>query len=312
LNETLTAIIHEVANQEEPELWSQLPTSVKDELVLKAREGAPDVIQAMMSDVKNNIEDVFDLGEMVEDILTRDRGLLNHMFIKCGYNELKFIRDTGGWMGLFFGLCQVALWIKWSSGWMLPAFGLVVGLISNWIALKMIFQPVEPIPLLGGRLVLQGLFLKRQEEVSVEYGKIVAANVLCSRNLIAAILSGRCSDRLLDLIQGHVSEACDNYSGAARTPIMWIAGQTKYNQCKHLVAQRLIHRVEDTMNFVQAQMDDAMDLENLIREKLRQLPASEFEGLLHPVFQEDEWKLVAMGGFLGVVVGMLQWWALGK
>jgi hypothetical protein len=28
---------------------------------------------------------------------------------------------------------------------------------------------------------------------------------------------------------------------------------------------------------------------------------------LHPVFEEDEWKLVLVGGVLGIVLGVLQW-----
>lgn len=315
LQNTLTDIIREVAMQEEPELWMAMPESVKTELILKAREGAPPVIKAMCQDVKERIEDVFDLSEMVVNILTKDKGLLNHMFIKCGYDELKFIRDTGGFIGLGFGIFQVSLWIRWSAGWMLPAFGLVAGLFSNWFALKMIFQPVDPILLYDGRWgrwELQGLFLKRQKEVSVEYGRIVAANVLSSRNMIPAVIHGRCSDRLFELVHRHVIVACDDYTGLARPAIALFAGQAKYDHCKSLVAKRLMENMGETMSHVESQMDDAMDLENLIREKLRALPSRDFEDLLHPVFQEDEWKLVLMGGVLGVVVGMAQWWALGS
>ena len=31
-----------------------------------------------------------------------------------------------------------------------------------------------------------------------------------------------------------------------------------------------------------------------------------FERLLHPVFEPDEWKLILMGGALGVVIGLVQ------
>ena len=36
------------------------------------------------------------------------------------------------------------------------------------------------------------------------------------------------------------------------------------------------------------------------------LPSAEFEGVLHPVFEEDEWKLIAVGGLLGMWVGIFQ------
>jgi len=312
LHSTLTHIIHEVAVQEEPALWRSLPHNVKNELILKAREGAPPVIEAMMTDVKTNIERVFDLTDMVVKTLLRDPGLLNLMFIKCGYMELKFIRDCGAYMGVVFGTIQVALWIYWSAGWMLPTFGLVVGLLSNWVALKMIFSPVEPHVYFGGRLVIQGLFLKRQIEVSQEYGKLVATNILSSRNLIAAIISGPCSDKLFELIHKHVHAACDDYTGVSRPFIRLIAGQEKYTKCKRIIADRLIDGLPDTMRHVEKHIERAMDLEKVLSERMGALPSSDFEQLLHPVFQEDEWKLVLMGGVLGVLVGMAQWSALGS
>jgi len=312
LHHTLEHIIHEVAVREEPELWSTLPPNVKNELILRAREGAPPVIEAMMSDVKNNIEKVFDLTDMVVRTLVRDPGLLNHMFIKCGYDELVFIRDCGAYMGLLFGIVQVLLWIRWSEGWMLPTFGLVVGLLSNWIALKMIFEPVEPRPILGGRVVLQGLFLKRQKEVSAEYGKIVASNILSAKYLTPAIITGPCSDKLFELMHKHVHTACDQYTGVTRPFIKLFRGREKYDHCKRMVGERLIASLSDTMRHVERRLDHAMDLRNLLTEKMAALPSHEFEDLLHPVFQEDEWKLILMGGLLGAFVGCMQWYFLGS
>ena len=42
------------------------------------------------------------------------------------------------------------------------------------------------------------------------------------------------------------------------------------------------------------------------------LPSKEFEGMLRPAFQEDEWMIMVLGGVLGVVVGTLQALALSE
>ena len=49
-----------------------------------------------------------------------------------------------------------------------------------------------------------------------------------------------------------------------------------------------------------------MGTEDLLRTKMQELPSIEFEGVLHPVFEEDEWKLIAVGGLLGLWVGIFQ------
>ena len=48
------------------------------------------------------------------------------------------------------------------------------------------------------------------------------------------------------------------------------------------------------------------DIEARNRECLQRMPPDEFENLLHPVFQEDEWILVLLGGVLGAIVGLAQ------
>jgi uncharacterized membrane protein YheB (UPF0754 family) len=47
-------------------------------------------------------------------------------------------------------------------------------------------------------------------------------------------------------------------------------------------------------------------MEETLRTQMEALPSKDFEGLLHPVFQEDEWKLVVMGGALGALIGLVQ------
>ena len=52
--------------------------------------------------------------------------------------------------------------------------------------------------------------------------------------------------------------------------------------------------------------DEALRLEETIADRMRALPPDEFEGVLHPVFKEDEIKLIVVGGLLGMGVGFLQ------
>jgi uncharacterized membrane protein YheB (UPF0754 family) len=55
---------------------------------------------------------------------------------------------------------------------------------------------------------------------------------------------------------------------------------------------------------------EAMDMENEIRTKMQALPATEFEGVLHPAFEEDEIVLIALGGILGAIAGVIQLYTL--
>ncbi|GMI32403.1 hypothetical protein TrRE_jg4312 [Triparma retinervis] len=240
--EKLQAVITNTFEKHQADLWALLPSDVRDELVVKGGEAGPVVISKIMTEVKEDILSVFDIEEFVVGFMTANKELLNKVFIQCGWDELCFIRDCGAVLGGLFGFLQMLLWIPlhpdppdepmhpgWQSLTVFLGFGLVVGCATNYLALKIIFEPIEPINICG-IYTLQGLFLKRQKEISAVYGKITATEVLSARNIIKRTMS----------------------------------------------------------------------------ERMGALPAKQFERLLHPVFEEDEWKLIVMGGVLGVAIGALQ------
>eukprot|EP00957_Ditylum_brightwellii_P050435 3824396-Ditylum_brightwellii.AAC.1 len=80
------------------------------------------------------------------------------------------------------------VWMFYDNPWTLTAGGAVVGYLTNWLALKFIFEPVQPTQY--GPFVLQGMFLKRQNEVSQEFSDYLTANVLTSENLWNSMLHG--------------------------------------------------------------------------------------------------------------------------
>ncbi len=57
---------------------------------------------------------------------------------------------------------------------------------------------------------------------------------------------------------------------------------------------------------VQAFADQSDRIHAQLEEKLLELDADEFGGIIRPVFQEDEWKLIVAGGVIGAIIGALQ------
>jgi len=47
-------------------------------------------------------------------------------------------------------------------------------------------------------------------------------------------------------------------------------------------------------------------MQKTITEAMKKLSSQEFEAVLHPVFQEDELKLILVGAALGLGVGVFQ------
>ncbi|MBF0226331.1 MAG: DUF445 family protein [Desulfobacterales bacterium] len=297
-------IIDEAMLESSPVMWETLPVMIKSQIYGRSAKDIPRVVKIITDDIINNVDDVFDLESMVVSALVRDKALLNSMFLEVGHKEFKFIEISGFYFGFLFGILQMLLWIVAEAWWQLPVGGLIVGYLTNWLALKMIFEPAKPKKI--GPFTLQGLFHKRQKEVAEAYGKLVTENVLNSKNIIDAILRGPLSDQVFRLIKKHTQNAVDSQAGMTKPLVLFTIGTKQYIELKNRVCDKLYNLLPNSLKYVQGYAMEAMDIANTLTTKLGALPSDEFEGMLRPAFQEDEWILIAVGALLGLVVGIFQ------
>lgn len=304
LNNMVEDITDQVMRQHQPTLWEALPTAVKSQIYRRINKEMPAIVAEIMSELRTNIERMYDLKDMVITNLTRDKALLNTIFQEVGYAEFKFIARSGIYFGGLFGLVQMIVWVFFQAWWLLPAFGLAVGYATNWLALQMIFNPKEIIRV--GPFNVQGLFMKRQEEVAGDYGRLVAAEVLTPANIIEGVLKGPYSDKVFAMIGRHVQRAIDEQTSFAKPFVTFTVGTQNYIQMKQSAVERIIDRMPDALHHIEDYADDALDLQNTLTTRLQGLSPEEFEGMLRPAFEQDEWILIAVGAALGFMVGVFQ------
>ena len=294
-----------------PGVWDGLPRDVRQEIVLKALDDAPMFMSSLIEEIREDVEKVLDLEEMVVKNLLENKQMLNEIFMECGAKELKFIEYSGLVIGFLFGIGQAALWYFQRGDWILPVCGGAVGYITNWVALKMIFRPVEPIPVCG-LFEIQGLFLKRQQEVSRIYARKNCSEVLTPAKMWSSILTGpkkgnfeemlkRNTCEFVDQLAGNLKPLMENFmgGGGAASPGTWA-------ELKNGIATDIVKVLPLHIELSYAYTEKALDMETEIRTKMQGLSPAAFEGVLHPVFEEDELKLILVGMVLGLAVGVLQ------
>ena len=94
--------------------------------------------------MQQHIDELLDLKDVVVTGMIKEKQLLVDLFQRCGKAELAFLVNSGFGFGCLLGVFQMLLWIFFELPWTLAAGGAVVGYLTNLIALKLIFEPVEP------------------------------------------------------------------------------------------------------------------------------------------------------------------------
>lgn len=226
--------LEESLSQEMPALWGSLPGAVKEEIAQFAGKDAAHFVRMLIEEIGGRLYDVFDILNLTVTkarVLTRGgRGLhitrhatfegarpppspqtrankqiVVHMFQEVGKKEFRFLIHSGLFFGALLGVPQAVVYLYYKGNWVLPVAGFLVGYLTNWIALVLIFNPVRPVRLLGGRVVLQGVFLARQREAAAKLAELSAFYFFKPQDVWAEILNGAFRenmDRLLEEVTG--------------------------------------------------------------------------------------------------------------
>lgn len=288
-------------------LWRTVPARVRDRVHTRVRAEIPGKVEALMEEIGEDVEELVDFKHMLVTELEGDKALLNRLFLESGEAEFKFIIRSGFYFGFLFGLIQLAVWIFYKEWWVLPVFGLIVGFVTNWIAINLIFRPLNPTRI--GPWTVQGLFLQRQREVAAVWCRLVTREIVTIRQIIRAMLTGPRSESTREVIRRHirplVDEAVDAL-GAFRPAAQLAVGEEGLDEIRDSVGEKAVEVSAEPFDHWSFNEERAEILEELLRERMEALPSVEFQDLLRPCFQEDEWKLILTGAVLGFLAGLAQ------
>jgi uncharacterized membrane protein YheB (UPF0754 family) len=264
----------------------------------------PAVLEGLLLEVAKNVEELIDFKDMLIRLLEGDKDLLNRLFLEAGSKEFKFIIRSGLYFGFLFGLVQLLVWVYFPSWWVLPTFGLLVGYATNWFALDIIFRPLHPKRF--GPWVLQGLFLKRQAEVATVWCQLVTSEILTLQHLVYAMFYGPRSERAEALVKKHLQGVAEK-AAEGYWPLADVAvGDRGMEEIKAVIGEKAVAVSTDPFDHWPFNRDRAVLIEQVLRERMVEMPPEDFQDLLRPCFQEDELKLILTGAALGFLAGWAQ------
>lgn len=306
LQQEAEPIVAACAEEIAPGSWDQLNPQVKTTIIDQLRRELHAAVMDASGRVQATVEQVLDVKSIVIHALSGDNAaVLARLMKEVAAQELKFIEYYGGVFGLLIGLIEMAAWQAFGVWWVMPVVGVIVGLVTNYLAILMIFRPTEPTRYLGV-FTYQGLFPKRQAQIAHDYGRSTADVVLTPRNLIQKLSEGEAGEKLTGVVTDEAQARFGELRGRAQGMLPVQLDDEALARVKATAwerSQSLLPRVRERF---EAFLKERLRIAETIEQKLGGLSKSELEGLLRPLFKQDEWILIAVGGFLGGCVGMLQ------
>jgi uncharacterized membrane protein YheB (UPF0754 family) len=321
----LDELIDDLMYERHALLWENLPYAIKRRIYAQARQQLPEVLRELVTELTYSVENLVDMRGMVVRQMENDRALMVRMFLKVGQKEINFIWHISFVIGFAFGILQMGIWLVVPWHWTIVFWAALWGFLTNWIAIWMVFNPVDPVRFRAPQLVkrvqgfpwirpcvphlgtytLHGAFMRRQAEVAEVFAGITTHELITLHNIMKEMMYGPYADRTRRIIKRHINQALS--TPLVRTTLQLGLGPKNFAQLKVDLVEKSIQATMGPVADPVLNHSRAEKIFGLIRDRIRALSPPEFQSLLRPAFQEDEWILIVLGGVTGALAGYLQY-----
>jgi uncharacterized membrane protein YheB (UPF0754 family) len=295
--------IEDVLVEENIQSWNYAPDMVKKAVFSRVQDKLPDVARGILKEFGDRADHLVDFTAIAESQVRDNPEVLNELFLRCAGNELRFVIRSGLIFGFPLGCIQAVCWYLFPHIWVLPAFGVFVGAGTNWIALKMIAHPAEAKMI--GPVKIQGLYLRRQQEVSRDFAEIFTTQFFSPKAFIDYLWAGPNSMEVHRIVNRHVTRAL-NKNMLGKIAAQLAVSPEAFRDLKKKSVEYTAGRIIETIDNPEANRQLAKPVIDLICKRMAALKPKEFQQLLLPAFEQDQLLVVLLGGVLGGLVGFAQ------
>ena len=296
-------VVDVTMEREYGDTWWGLPRRVREAVHARVQQQLPDIVRTVTGEIGAHIDQLLDIKLMVIRRIEENPEMANRIYLEVGRRELRLIINFGFLFGLLQGIPLVFIVNALPYWWVLPIGGVIIGYVTNWIALWMIFEPVDPHRI--GPLKLQGLFIRRQPEVSDVYGEIIAEDIVTLGNIGDELLHGPSADRTRQMIEDSMRPAVDRAAGPARLALQVAIGRSEYENIRESVAAEAVDHTMTPLTDPEFNRRQSAAIREMISDRVRELSHADFSELLRSGMREDEWLLLLHGAVLGFVAGCI-------
>ncbi len=187
---------------------------------------------------------------------------------------------------------------------LLPLIAALIGWATNYLAIKMLFHPREPKKMLG--LCFQGVFPKRQNQIAEKLGTLVANELFSMKDIGQRIEELSTQPEAMEEVGKRIEKTIRGKLISAFPMLSMFLSDDMIEKVTNLFKGELEDFMKASASGLAVKMEESIDVEALVREKVSTFSSDKVEELLIG-FMEQEFRFIEkIGAVLGFFIGCVQ------
>ena len=292
--------LDEILGRQYGAYWHLAPGMVRRRVFAMLEKQVPEFAEALLVELRKRANEFIDIEEIAAAEAQRRPDILTELLLAMAQQEINFIVKSGLYIGIPLGCIQAVAWYLYPSSLVLPLFGLMVGAVTNWPALKILMHPSRPVGFMG--FTFQGLFIARQQQVAVDFTRVFTENFLTIRQVVQYVWQGDRRDEIQGIVRREFRKTAEKrFLTAGLYRVLKVRGDIDD------MAGTAIDGMEDRLLPHLEREDISTRLlepvNDLLTRRISELSPQRYQQLLLPLVKQDEWIVVTVGAVLGFLAG---------
>ncbi len=184
-----------------------------------------------------------------------------------------------------------------------PVIGALIGWFTNYVAIKMLFKPYEPINIFGYKW--QGVIPKRRYDIARSMAKAIERELLSARDF-AKILEGMEWEGEVEKAVSEIIEHKFKTPMIKRFPIVGLISENLVNHIKYYITKEILRHVDEKKDKLVGSFQEKIDIKEMLVSRVDNLNLEQFEKLLIDFIARELRHIEWIGGILGFIIGCVQ------
>ena len=184
----------------------------------------------------------------------------------------------------------------------LAIIGGLIGYLTNVVAIKLIFRPINPIkiPILNTEIV--GMIPKRKSEIAATIGQIISEQFLSIDEIIDGIITDEDKDNITNYIKLKIKLILDE-------KMTLIPGTIKLlvqNYISDIIEDEIKSSIDELSEEIIIKANNRINIEEMVKNKINELDLYELEEIILTIVKNELRHIEILGLILGFFIGIIQ------
>ncbi|MBU5317200.1 DUF445 family protein [Clostridium bornimense] len=184
----------------------------------------------------------------------------------------------------------------------LAIIGGIIGWITNILAIKLIFRPINPIKIPIINIEILGLIPKRKKEIAENIGQVVANELVSIDDIIHDAFTEEDKAKLTTYVQDKIKNIINEKLNFIPAPFKMIITP----KIDSIIDEEVSPAINELRDDMISKIKDRVEIETIVTEKINDLDLLELERIIISVAKKELKHIEILGLILGLVIGLFQ------